>query len=613
MMGTPISDQNIQKLLNKAREQIDASNLDQAETALAQILGQHPVEAYALQLMGNVQRTLGHSVRAEHFYRRSLAENPAQPNIYFSLGDLLISLGRDFEAVAALSEAVRLNPNLVEAHLKLARSYSKIGRMSAAEKCYRAALELSPSLPVALLGLANTLNRQRKPKEAEAILRESLVSQPTDFRQAAKFEYNLGLSLYLQHQFPEALAFFDSAQAKVPDIPLLELNRANALQFMGRFDEAIDCYRRALTREPLDLVAHRELNKLLYSLRRDVEFLRSYDDVATQYPDNHELVLAKADLQVLCQNYQAAQESFDRAVRMKPASHAAHDGLALVLARMNEFGSAINEHEVALKLDPHKARLWCNFAETLMRAREPKRALIAAERALELEPTNQGVLAYWGTALAMLQHPGAERLNDYERFIQVFELEPPDGYRDFASFNKDLNLYLDRFHHDRREPLDQSLRGGTQSRDHLFGKGHDILERLRTRIDEAVGTYISRMWEDKDHPFLCRTGKGFQYAASWSARLRDHGFHSNHCHPRGWISSAYYVAVPECVTDATEKQGWLKFGEPPFDAGLKDPVRRTIQPRPGTLVLFPSYMWHGTVPFHSQQTRTTIAFDLVPR
>jgi hypothetical protein len=30
-------------------------------------------------------------------------------------------------------------------------------------------------------------------------------------------------------------------------------------------------------------------------------------------------------------------------------------------------------------------------------------------------------------------------------------------------------------------------------------------------------------------------------------------------------------------------------------------------------VLFPSYMWHGTVPFDGQAPRLTIAFDLQPR
>jgi Putative 2OG-Fe(II) oxygenase len=37
-----------------------------------------------------------------------------------------------------------------------------------------------------------------------------------------------------------------------------------------------------------------------------------------------------------------------------------------------------------------------------------------------------------------------------------------------------------------------------------------------------------------------------------------------------------------------------------------------VQPAPGRLVLFPSYMWHGTIPFHDAQPRTTIAFDVVP-
>jgi hypothetical protein len=194
-----------------------------------------------------------------------------------------------------------------------------------------------------------------------------------------------------------------------------------------------------------------------------------------------------------------------------------------------------------------------------------------------------------------------------------FELGPPEGYSDMESFNRDLNHYLDRLHGGKHGFLDQTLRGGTQSLDNLFGKGHDLVERLRVRIDEAVAAYIARMGESDTHPLFRRRRTEFEYSASWSARLHDCGFHTNHVHPKGWISSAYYVALPESVADAEGQQGWIKFGEPHFDAGLIKPVRRAIQPRPGTLVLFPSYMWHGTVPFRSEQSRTTIAFDVVPR
>ena len=167
-------------------------------------------------------------------------------------------------------------------------------------------------------------------------------------------------------------------------------------------------------------------------------------------------------------------------------------------------------------------------------------------------------------------------------------------------------------HRNTREFLDQTLRGGTQTVEDLFGAGHDLVERLRLRIDEAVAAYISRMKDDESHPLFARRSAQFLYSGSWSSRLRDRGFHSNSVHPKGWISSCYYVALPDAVADEAAKQGWIKFGEPAFDAGFKEPVRRTVQPRPGRLILFPSYMWHGTVPFCSSGARTTIAFDALP-
>ena len=72
------------------------------------------------------------------------------------------------------------------------------------------------------------------------------------------------------------------------------------------------------------------------------------------------------------------------------------------------------------------------------------------------------------------------------------------------------------------------------------------------------------------------------------------------------------MAVPDAAKDEQARQGWIKFGESSFDVALKNPVRRAIQPAAGKLVLFPSYMWHGTVPFHDTAARTTIAFDVVP-
>jgi hypothetical protein len=61
-----------------------------------------------------------------------------------------------------------------------------------------------------------------------------------------------------------------------------------------------------------------------------------------------------------------------------------------------------------------------------------------------------------------------------------------------------------------------------------------------------------------------------------------------------------------------DNHGWLKFGESNLGLGGDDRPERFVKPVVGQLVLFPSYMWHGTVPFQSAADRLTIAFDVVP-
>jgi uncharacterized protein (TIGR02466 family) len=120
------------------------------------------------------------------------------------------------------------------------------------------------------------------------------------------------------------------------------------------------------------------------------------------------------------------------------------------------------------------------------------------------------------------------------------------------------------------------------------------------------------MKESADHLLFRRRTRNVRYQGSWTARLSDCGYHTNHVHPFGWISSCYYVSLPDEVDDPVRQQGWIKFGEPSFDIGLTNPICRTVKPQVGRLVLFPSYMWHGTIPFRSSQHRTTIAFDAIP-
>ena len=60
--------------------------------------------------------------------------------------------------------------------------------------------------------------------------------------------------------------------------------------------------------------------------------------------------------------------------------------------------------------------------------------------------------------------------------------------------------------------------------------------------------------------------------------------------------------------NSSDQAGWIRFGVPPFLKSLEP--SESIEPKAGLVVLFPSYMWHGTLP--TPDRRITLPFDLKP-
>jgi tetratricopeptide (TPR) repeat protein len=160
------------------------------------------------------------------------------------------------------------------------------------------------------------------------------------------------------------------------------------------------------------------------------------------------------------------------------------------------------------------------------------------------------------------------------------------------------------------QPLDQSVRGGSQTDGNLFHRIDPIIRHARAAVTDAVKTYLAALPpKDAAHPFLRhRRDAPVRFSGAWSVRLSGGGHHANHNHPAGWISSALYVTLPPLAED---RAGWLVFGAPQRELGLDLPPLRSVEPRAGTLVLFPSWMWHGTLPFAAGE-RMTVAFDVAP-
>jgi tetratricopeptide (TPR) repeat protein len=598
----------VQQALARANQSVQMRDFAGAERALAplSVMGLAG-DPEVLNMLGAIRLSQGRLAEAVSLLSQGRAAAPREPMLACNLGRALAGLGRFTEAGEAFHAAIKLRPDFVDARYELAQMFHGTRNFEEAEKGFRQLLRIAPGHLHAKMALGAVLADAGKPQEAEVLLRRGL-EEAGDPRLKAQFHLHLGMVLRRQRKDEEALLACDSAQKLDPAVPGLALHRAEALQNLRRHDEALAALKDHLARNPGDPQAHHSYNDLLQRLGRKDEFLKSYD----QAPQSRSLLLGKAFFLTQEKREAEAHAIYSTMLARDPGDTIAGMGVANALSMMNRHDEAGAAYDALLARHGGSMDLYRRAAEPALLRGDPAKAAWLCEQALKLSPREGSCLALLSIASRMLEDGRDEALNGYDTLVRSFDLEPPEGFSDMASFNAELDRALDRLHHGTGEYLGQSLRGGTQTPDNLFGAGLPLIERLKLRIDQAVERYIAELEEDAAHPFLSRRAHNFRYAGSWSSRLRDCGFHVNHLHPMGWISSCYYVAVPDAAKDESARQGWIKFGEPSFDIALKNPVRRVIQPVPGRLVLFPSYMWHGTIPFHDRADRTTIAFDVVP-
>lgn len=188
------------------------------------------------------------------------------------------------------------------------------------------------------------------------------------------------------------------------------------------------------------------------------------------------------------------------------------------------------------------------------------------------------------------------------------------GVYDIADILPDLGQLAERLralHWAHVEPVDQSLRGGTQTQGDLLTRLDPEIRQLRQAIVATVERHVASLPPPvPQHPTLIEQRSPILFTGSWSVRLTGGGRHVDHVHPAGWISSALYVALPGQAELGGGEAGWLALGQA-ADLVPDLPPIRVVEPKPGRLVLFPSTMWHGTRPFGAGE-RLTVAFDVKP-
>jgi tetratricopeptide (TPR) repeat protein len=391
--------------------------------------------------------------------------------------------------------------------------------------------------------------------------------------------------------------------------PAAELTQAIGHHKAGRLEAAEDGYRRALAADP-----------------RLPDALRLLGVVRYQRSDPTE-----------------AEDFLNQAVRSAPDNAKVHDNRGYVLSGLGRTEEAIAAFQQAVALEPKNPTFLFNLGNLLCSTERTNEAIAFLRRAVEAAPghltahqqlggellktgdadgarrhfdlciengqVNAAIVSHLMVALSELgEHKAVNSLTDFDRFVVPVEMTVMPGFASLRDFNAALARWIVA---STTQHADQTTVNGVDTGE-LLAAPDPAIAILRDFVHGQIDRR-QKMLPDASHLFARSAPKEWR-TQSWGVRMWKQGYQVTHIHQKAWLSGVYYVQLPDSVQKhARDHEGWIEFGRGPDHLYRSStPDVRLIQPREGLLLSFPSYLWHRTIPFTSEQERFSIAFDVIP-
>ncbi|MEN9230247.1 MAG: TIGR02466 family protein [Thermostichus sp. DG02_5_bins_236] len=520
-----------------------------------------------------------------------LALEPHHTGSLQLLGMIAHQQGQPEEALGYLQKVVDLQPEEVDAHYNLAFLLHSQGSLAEAVPHYCRALQLDPDHLEARVNFAQLLRSARLYREAAQAYQEVVRLQP----QSAHVHNDLGILFKEMGSLSQAIQAYEQAIRLQPDYAEAHNNLGNALKASGDGQAAEQSYQRALQLNP--------------------NFAEAHNNLGTLYEEQGQLEQA-----VCC---------YQQAILARSGYAEALSNLGDVFGQMGKLEQGLQCCQRAVLADPYLLEGQLNLANLLLMNGDPVAAEATCEKALQLEPAHPLALALQTIACAEQKNwDKARYLSDPQTFVQII---PSDNPSKTPVLNHRLAEMILAHPSLTWERSRNATRGGYHSGNLLAdldpADADHPLHHLGSHIAMAVPRYLEQLIPqvpadgaprraEHNHPWLDQSQGQFQVQDLWAVVMQSQGHQIPHVHPSATLSGVYYVQVPQSVgEDPADPSGWLEFGAYPerfpFVASPQHSLVRQVQPQPGLLVLFPSHLWHRTIPFVGTEPRISIAFDIV--
>ncbi|HKX79092.1 MAG TPA: TIGR02466 family protein [Novosphingobium sp.] len=179
---------------------------------------------------------------------------------------------------------------------------------------------------------------------------------------------------------------------------------------------------------------------------------------------------------------------------------------------------------------------------------------------------------------------------------------------DHVALNAELLGVIDAWRSEAEEGVSFTNHLGWHSTRTFFDRKEPAIVKLARHIRAGLAHSVKRYWAEFDptrHPVVCE---------GWANVNEKGAFNAPHDHQGAHLSGSYYISMP----DSDDKSsGGLEFLNPsgvgwvrlPSGGQMTHPTL-FMRPKPGSIIIFPSYLRHWVYPNQEEAARISIAFNL---
>jgi Flp pilus assembly protein TadD len=478
----------------------------------------------------------------------------------------LFNTGKLAEAEAAAKKLVSRYPHTFILYQVLGLSQDGLGKYAEAIASYMQALTIQPNTPDLHFNLGIALSNIGKFEEAEKSYLQAIKLQPGFFEAHG----NLGTVLQKQGRLEQAIASYRKALS-IHEDARGHFNLGTALRDEGKLDDAIVHFKRAISMFPNYADAYNYLGECY----RDQG---NMDDAVSKYLDT---------------------------LKLNPNHPGANYNMGEFLYLAGRFDEAATYLERS-KLDDWQERaLYCTYKAEHFDEFKAKLDDIVQTHTKHNAPFLQTLSTHYATNFGVEdQYNFCKNGFDFVYQKSIAELAEPN-----SQFLSDLLRDIDNTAIEVRAQA--MIINGKQSAGNLFKRPEASFRKLGELVKQEFLNY-KKQFADADCELIKSFPQELEFTSSWYVRLRRGGFVDRHIHEVGWISGAVYLVLPQEKIDPLE--GCFEYGLHGDNYPQKHDHFATgiDSPKVGDIVLFPSSLFHRTIPFNSNEERICIAFDLKP-